>query len=660
MKILRGLTFKIFMILLISFLFVFGVVVYDKYNNYYYDLINGYDNKETDMSYYTSYLSQQFNMIQKSSHPENYSLEALKKDLRNAPKSMNSMICLLDNDFHLIEKTGFQKNDDYLYVTMLSTVQTYHSDLPSVDHYYLDISSLSQNQISLLEKAIESGGENVYFDGKIQEINNFQFSSVNTQGIQEKYYIVYPTYLHYNYDILGSMVQDYAKKGFFLGYIKQGELKKYDDRSSTYSRFVSPLSYQTINDLIEQTLDHHFSQIYIHSLACRVKSKTSYYMGSPVVNKDLQLNINDQNQIQKLMEDKESFSATLKKINEDDSYMMNIQSLYSSNNNDCLAGYLVCFYNFSDKGSHSVLQTLYEDYKITMFGSMIFIILFSYLISYMMTRRIKSIDQVAMQIADNHFDVRLPTHGHDELSSLSFHINTMSLNLKKNINQLQLEIDHVKKMENIRKEFIAQFTHEIKTPLAIMNGHIDLLEETDDPIKKKQYISVINKEIIKINDLVLEMLELSKLEAKAIILQKQKINLTELCEDIIDEYEQLFQDKNLHVDLQADDIFIEADLKRISMVIQNYLSNAIKHALLYSTISVSIEKKRFSIENEGEHLRDDMKEKIWQSFVSDDHQGTGLGLAICRHILELHGMNYGFENTKKGVLFYFDWSEVHE
>ena len=136
--------------------------------------------------------------------------------------------------------------------------------------------------------------------------------------------------------------------------------------------------------------------------------------------------------------------------------------------------------------------------------------------------------------------------------------------------------------------------------------------------------------------------------------------INEMAETFKSQYEQLFQDKNLHIDLQADDIFIEADLKRISMVIQNYLSNAIKHALLYSTISISIEKKRFSIENEGEHLSDDMKEKIWQSFVSDDHQGTGLGLAICCHILELHGMDYGFENTKKGVVFYFDWSDEYE
>lgn len=77
-------------------------------------------------------------------------------------------------------------------------------------------------------------------------------------------------------------------------------------------------------------------------------------------------------------------------------------------------------------------------------------------------------------------------------------------------------------MEQLRKEFIAQFTHEIKTPLAIINGNIDLLENVDDEDKKAKYIEVINKEISVINDLVLQMLDLSKLEAKAVTLDKKR------------------------------------------------------------------------------------------------------------------------------------------
>ena len=163
-----------------------------------------------------------------------------------------------------------------------------------------------------------------------------------------------------------------------------------------------------------------------------------------------------------------------------------------------------------------------------------------------------------------------------------------------------------------------------------------------------------------INDLVLQMLELSKLEAKAIILDKQTFNFTELCEDIIDEYEQLLKDKHLLIDLKAQDVSLYGDQKRIARVVQNFLSNAIKHATYHSTIFLTIENNMFSIENEGNPIDENMKEKIWQSFVSDEQQGTGLGLAICRHILELHNMNYDVKNTKKGVMFSFKWRTENE
>ena len=275
----------------------------------------------------------------------------------------------------------------------------------------------------------------------------------------------------------------------------------------------------------------------------------------------------------------------------------------------------------------------------------------------MTTRRIKEIDRVAMEITNNNFKGVLDTKGHDELSSLSSHINTMSSNLKRNIDALNLEIDQVKKMEQLRKEFIAQFTHEIKTPLAIINGNIDLLENVDDKDKKAKYIEVINKEISVINDLVLQMLDLSKLEAKAVTLDKKEIDLRELTEDIVDDYEQLLMDKKLKIEIQGEDVLIVSDRKRMEMVIQNYLSNAIKHAFINSTIKIKIKENEFSIENKGKQIDEKRMDTIWESFVSDDQKGTGLGLAIVRNILELHEMSYGVHNLEDGVEFYFRWKK---
>ena len=308
-------------------------------------------------------------------------------------------------------------------------------------------------------------------------------------------------------------------------------------------------------------------------------------------------------------------------------------------------------------GRNQLRNDLFKDNFPLLLGGFLFIVLFSYLISYMTTKRIKEIDRVAMEITNNNFEGILDTKGSDELSSLSSHINTMSSNLKRNIDALNLEIDQVKKMEQLKKEFIAQFTHEIKTPLAIINGNIDLLENVENIDKKDKYIEVINKEIAVINDLVLQMLDLSKLEAKAITLDKKEIDLRELSEDIIDDYEQLLMDKKLKIEIQGEGVLIVGDRKRIEMVIQNYLSNAIKHAFINSKIKIKIKENEFSIENKGKQIDENRIDTIWESFVSDDQKGTGLGLAIVRNILELHEMSYGVYNLQGGVEFYFRWKK---
>lgn len=282
--------------------------------------------------------------------------------------------------------------------------------------------------------------------------------------------------------------------------------------------------------------------------------------------------------------------------------------------------------------------------------------LLAFYISYMITKRIKKIDKVACLITEQDFNHILDEKGHDELSSLSQHINTMSQTIYNNMNQLNEEIDRVKKLEKLRKEFIAKFTHEIKTPLAIINGNIELIQETKDEFKQEEYIEAINKQIAWINSLILQMLDLSKLESNAIELNKQQFNLEDLTVDIIDRHEKLLSDKQIKVELTSiEEPIIYADKNRMMMVIQNFLNNAIKHSEMNSIIYIDITENQFSIENKGNPIPDNIIETIWLSFVSTDQKGTGLGLALCKSILELHELKYGVENTKDGVKFYFQY-----
>ena len=285
--------------------------------------------------------------------------------------------------------------------------------------------------------------------------------------------------------------------------------------------------------------------------------------------------------------------------------------------------------------------------------SVLFVILISVVASKIITKPIKLIEQSTKEITKGNFDHYLKMNSKDELGSLAHNINIMNNTIKNNIADLNENIIKIKKLENIRKEFIANFTHEIKTPLAIINGYSELIEDCDDNIKKERYLSIINEQTEKINQLVLAMLELSKLESNHIKLDLEEFNLNELVTAIIDNLTYLLKIKNIKVDFYSDDSTITADKFKIEMVVKNYLTNAIKHTNNHGIIKVIIKNKALYVENMGKHISEDKLENIWLSFIKDDQNGTGLGLAICKAILDLHHFKYGVENIENGVRFYF-------
>lgn len=285
--------------------------------------------------------------------------------------------------------------------------------------------------------------------------------------------------------------------------------------------------------------------------------------------------------------------------------------------------------------------------------SVLFVILISVVASKIITKPIKLIEQSTKEITKGNFDHYLKINSKDELGSLAHNINIMNNTIKNNIADLNENIIKIKKLENIRKEFIANFTHEIKTPLAIINGYSELIEDCDDNTKKERYLFIINEQTEKINQLVLAMLELSKLESNHIKLDLEEFNLNELVTAIIDNLTYLLKIKNIKVDFYSDDSTITADKFKIEMVVKNYLTNAIKHTNNHGIIKVIIKNKALYVENMGKHISEDKLENIWLSFIKDDQNGTGLGLAICKAILDLHHFKYGVENIENGVRFYF-------
>lgn len=280
-------------------------------------------------------------------------------------------------------------------------------------------------------------------------------------------------------------------------------------------------------------------------------------------------------------------------------------------------------------------------------------------LAYFIIKPIRRIEQTAQAITRKDFRQRLKADRHDEIGSLARSINSMSSELEKTINNLHLEIDHVKQLEDLRKEFVSNFTHEIKTPLGIINGFSELIELEQDEEKRNEYIDIIQQETRKINQLVLAMLDLSKLESKNISLNITDVDLVKMCEDILETMAYHIQQKKLIIETDFHPTILKADYQKLEMVVTNLIANAIRYTYDNGHIYITINDVGFYIENEGGHIKEDEIEKVWLAFHKTDKsrndQGTGLGLSICRAALELHGMKHGVKNTRKGVLFYFEF-----
>lgn len=301
-------------------------------------------------------------------------------------------------------------------------------------------------------------------------------------------------------------------------------------------------------------------------------------------------------------------------------------------------------------------QQYFEDNWGLFLGALVIVVCISLLVSWTISRPIKQLDKVALKIKNNQFDEEINIHSHDEIGSLAKSIQSMSSQLKNTMEQLNQEIEHVKKLEGLRKDFVNQFTHEMKTPLGIINGYSELIEEATSQEEREKYLSIIHRETERLNQLIQSMLSLSRLEAGKVELHQEEFDLENSVTEIVDEYEVLLMKKHIQVDIKVLHPMIQGDRKLLETVIHNFLSNALKHTPEQGHIYITIDHG-FSIINEGTHIDEEHLSDIWYTFVTHDHQGSGLGLAICQAILQLHHYDYGVQNVESGVEFYFSDSK---
>ncbi|MGH1284821.1 sensor histidine kinase [Bacillus toyonensis] len=305
------------------------------------------------------------------------------------------------------------------------------------------------------------------------------------------------------------------------------------------------------------------------------------------------------------------------------------------------------------------------------------IILLSFYYSKIIVKPLIKINRVTKKMANFDFSEKLPVTADDEIGGLSGSINTLSVNLKDRIDRLnvantklQQDIERERQLEKTRKEFISGVSHELKTPLSVIRS---FAEGIQDGVSKDTtyYTDVILEETENMNRLIVEMLELAKLESGTYKLEMTTFSIGELIQQVYTKLLFSMEEKQLQLDVDADtSIFVKANRSRIEQVVVNLLSNAIRYTPDGEKIKISVieteDTVKVELENTGNPIPEESLEKIWDRFYRLDASrsrhtgGTGLGLSIVKNILDLHHAEYGVYNTNNSVVFYFNLQKVKE
>ncbi|HDR8061399.1 HAMP domain-containing sensor histidine kinase [Bacillus thuringiensis] len=305
-----------------------------------------------------------------------------------------------------------------------------------------------------------------------------------------------------------------------------------------------------------------------------------------------------------------------------------------------------------------------QDYYIYIIAFVVVLIfLASFYYSKQIAKPLLKINDTTKKIAHLDFTEKIPITSKDEIGDLSKNINILSNKLNSHIGQLEQDIEKERKLENTRKEFISGVSHELKTPLSIMKSCISILKDGVAEHKKEYYFQAMEREVDKMDTLILDMLELAKFESGTYKMKKDLFYIDSVIEDICEYLSVEIEKKELRVHKNISPFEVIANQGRIEQVIVNFITNAIRYTpnkedIIISTIDDK-DRIKVCIENKGTHIEDEQLDKIWDRFYRVDtarqrsQGGTGLGLAISKNILELHDAEYGAGNTEDGVLFYF-------
>lgn len=300
-----------------------------------------------------------------------------------------------------------------------------------------------------------------------------------------------------------------------------------------------------------------------------------------------------------------------------------------------------------------------------------------FMLNHLVIRPLKSLEEMAEEISDGNLSARVQIKTGDELEHLGNAFNFMGDKIASSREQMEERIAHatheletvnkeLTNLDRIKTEFFADMSHELRSPLTAIRGSVDYLKRTIKGEDKKNYLNIIDKNLMRLIGLVSDLFDLTKIEAGKVNWIFEKSNLSGLVEEIIEILSFQTKEKQLTVVYEhPGDLFAVMDSERIEQVLVNLMENAVKFSERGQTLTINVQDKgetiQVSVRDQGIGIDEKDLEIIFKKFHmlpsgrgKGDKKGTGLGLTICRKIIEVHGGRIWAERPDgSGSIFHF-------
>ena len=280
---------------------------------------------------------------------------------------------------------------------------------------------------------------------------------------------------------------------------------------------------------------------------------------------------------------------------------------------------------------------------------------------WFLTKNLRLITGIVRRFQDGDLNARIKNPEKSDIAIFANSFNDMADTIVGNI-------DKMKSVDTLRRELIANVSHDLRTPLAVLKGYVETLQMKKDSLsdqEKEEYLQITHSNIDKLSKLINQLFEYSKLEAEQVTPVKEPFSITELSYDLIAKFKVIAEQKSisLNLDKGEENSMVFADVSLVERALQNLLENAIKYTQPKGSVTLSIKRKGKNIEinisDTGSGIPKNEQPFIFDRFKqvskSSKKQGSGLGLAIVKKIMDLHGTTITvLSKPKEGSSFVFN------